>query len=205
LCREFNVLAITDEVYEHFVYDGGQHTRLATLPGMARRTLTLSGAGKTFSCTGWRIGWAIGPTAFHEALGRLRQFTVFSAPTPFQLAIATGLRFPDAYFQELAPGYQARRNYLVRALAECGLKPKSPAGGFFVLTDISSLPFPNGREFCNHLAQDAGVAPIPMDTFYLNQPYGQRIARFTFAVRQELLEAAAKRLATWQSVCGVRQ
>ena len=194
LCREFDVLAITDEVYEHLVYDGGKHVRLATLPGMAERTLTLSGAGKTFSCTGWRIGWAIGPAAFHEALGRLRQFTVFSAPTPFQLGIAAGLRFPDAYFHELAAAYQARRDFLVRVLADCGLKPNKPAGGFFILTDISNLPFADGREFCHDLAQNIGVVPIPMDTFYLNQHFGKQIVRFTFAGRQELLETAAKRL-----------
>jgi N-succinyldiaminopimelate aminotransferase len=194
LCREFDMLAITDEVYEHIVFDGIEHVRLATLPGMAERTLTLSGASKTFSCTGWRIGWAIGTDRFHEALGRLRQFTVFSAPTPFQLGIAAGLLFPDAYYRELADAYQARRDFLVLVLADLGLKPNKPAGGFFILTDISGLPFANGREFCHDLAQNVGVVPIPTDTFYLNQRFGKQIARFTFAARQEMLEAAAKRL-----------
>jgi N-succinyldiaminopimelate aminotransferase len=195
LCREFDVLAITDEVYEHIVFDGTEHVRLATLRGMAERTLTLSGAGKTFSCTGWRIGWAIGPASLHDALARLRQFTVFAAATPFQFGIAAGLRFPESYFQQMASAYQARRDFLVNALAECGLKPNRPSGGFFVLTDISSLPFTGGSEFCNDLARNVGVAPIPMDTFYLNQRYGKRLARFTFGVGQEMLEAAAKRLA----------
>jgi N-succinyldiaminopimelate aminotransferase len=194
LCREFDVLAITDEVYEHIVFDGAEHVRLATLPGMAERTLTLSGAGKTISCTGWRIGWAIGPAPLHDALGRLRQFTVFAAPTSFQFGIAAGLRLPDAYFQQLASEYKTRRDFLVDALAECGLKPNRPGGGFFVLTDISPLPFANGREFCNDLARTVGVVPIPMDTFYLNQHRGERLVRFTFGVRQEMLETAAKRL-----------
>src|SRR5262249_3721671 len=97
LCQEYDVLAVTDEVYEHIVFDGSEHLRLATFPGMWERTLTVSGAGKTFSCTGWRIGWAIGPASLIEALGRLRQFTVFAAATPFQFAIALGLSFPDAY------------------------------------------------------------------------------------------------------------
>jgi aspartate/methionine/tyrosine aminotransferase len=195
LCQEFDVLAITDEVYEHIVYDGSRHVRVATLPGMWDRTLTLGGAGKTFSCTGWRIGWAIGPAPLQEALCRLRQFTVFAAAMPFQFALAAGLRFPESYFHELAAEYQARRDCLVSALADCGLRPNQPAGGFFVLADLSSFPSCNGREFCHLLAREFGVAPIPVDAFYLNQHHGERIARFTFSVRQETLEKAGKRLA----------
>jgi N-succinyldiaminopimelate aminotransferase len=205
MCQEFDVLAITDEVYEHIVFDGAEHARLATLPGMAERTLTLGGAGKTFSCTGWRIGWAIGPAPLHDALSRLRQFTVFAAATPFQFGIAAGLHFPDAYFRQLASEYQARRDFLVNALAQCGLKPTRPAGGFFILTNISSSPFTNGREFCDDLARTVGVAPIPMDTFYLNQHFGERIARFTFGVRQDVLATAAKRLARLQTACWAEQ
>jgi aspartate/methionine/tyrosine aminotransferase len=205
LCQEFDVLAITDEVYEHIVFDGSSHVRLATLPGMGERTLTLSGAGKTFSCTGWRIGWAIGPAPLHLALRRLRQFTVFAAATPFQSAIALGLHFPDAYFRQLAAEYQARRDYLVDALDACGLRPRRPAGAFFILTQISSFPSANGREFCQDLARNFGVAPIPMDTFYFNQHYGQRIARFTFCVRKEILETAARRLAKLQTGCWAKR
>jgi aspartate/methionine/tyrosine aminotransferase len=201
LCQEWDVLAITDEVYEHIVFDGGQHVRLATLPGMWERTLTLSGAGKTFSCTGWRIGWAIGPAPVHEALSRLRQFTVFAAATPFQFALAAGLRFPADYFHRLAADYQLRRDYLLDALAGCGLQPTRPAGGFFILTDISSFPASNGREFCHDLARDCGVTPIPMDSFYLHKQYGEQIARFTFCVRQEMLETVAKRLGKLHSGC----
>jgi N-succinyldiaminopimelate aminotransferase len=198
LCRKYDVLALTDEVYEHMVFDGGKHVRLATLPGMWERTLTISGAGKTFSCTGWRIGWAIGPARMHEALCRLRQFTVFAAATPLQLGIAAGLHLPVDYFHQLAASYQGRRDLMVGVLAACGLRPRGPAGAFFVLTDISSFPFANGREFCNNLAKDFRVAPIPMDTFYLHQHFGERIARFTFCVRQEMLETAKKRLAKLQ-------
>lgn len=195
LCQEWDVLAITDEVYEHIVFDGAQHVRLATLPGMWERTLTISGAGKTFSCTGWRIGWVIGPAPVHEALSRLRQFTVFAAATPFQFALGAGLGFPDAYYQGLASDYQTRRDYLLDALAGCGLKPTRPAGGFFILTDISPFSSVNSREFCHDLTRDCGVTPIPMDSFYLHKQYGEQIARFTFCVRQETLEAVAKRLA----------
>jgi N-succinyldiaminopimelate aminotransferase len=198
LCQEFDALAITDEVYEHVVFDGAEHLRLATLPGMWERTLTLSGAGKTFSCTGWRIGWAIGPASLQEALCRLRQFTVFAAATPLQYAVAAGLGFPDSYFRRLGAEYQARRDYLAHALAACGLPPRRPEGGFFILTDIPSGAV-NGRAFCHDLARNVGVVPIPMDTFYLNQHYGERLARFAFSLRQEKLEAAARHLAKLQT------
>ena len=203
LCQEFDVLAITDEVYEHFVYDGAKHIRLATLPGMWERTLTVGGAGKTFSCTGWRIGWAVGPAPLHDALTRLRQFTVFAAPTPAQFAIAAGLQFPDAYFHELAVDYQARRDYLTRALVACELKPNTPVGSFFILVDISAFASPNGHDFCRELAERFGVAPVPMDTFYLHRHYGERIVRFAYCLRHEILETAARRLAKLRVDCWI--
>src|SRR5262249_20407474 len=143
---------ITDEVYEHIVFDSVRHWRLAALPGMWERTLTLSGAGKTFSCTGWRVGWAIGPAHLHDALARLRQFTVFSSPAPVQWGIAAGLRFPDSYFRQLASEYQARRDFLTAVLAACDLRPFIPRGSFFILTDISQWPAKDGGDFCHHLA-----------------------------------------------------
>jgi N-succinyldiaminopimelate aminotransferase len=202
LCQEFDVLAIADEVYEHVVFDGARHMRLATLPGMWERTLTLGGAGKTFSCTGWRIGWAIGPAPLQEALCRLRQFTVFASATPLQLAVAAGLSLPDAYFRELAAGYQDRRDILFDALAACGLRPNKPAGSFFILTDVSPFRTADGRAFCHDLAKEVGVAPVPTDTFYLNQHFGERIVRFTFCLRRETLDIAARRLARLESLSG---
>jgi N-succinyldiaminopimelate aminotransferase len=172
---------------------------------MWERTLTLGGAGKTFSCTGWRIGWTIGPASFQDALCRLRQFTVFSSATPFQFAVAVGLQFPDPYFRQLAAGYQARRDFLLDALAACGLKTNKPAGSFFILSDISSFGHAGGREFCTDLASNLGVVPVPTDTFYLNQHYGERIVRFTFCLRRETLERAAERLAKLRVTCGARR
>lgn len=201
LCQEHDVLAITDEVYEHIVFDGSKHVRLATLPGMADRTLTLGGAGKTFSCTGWRIGWAIGAAALQEALGRLRQFTVFASATPFQHSVSLGLSFPDAYFRQLAARYEARRDFLFDALAACDLKPSKPAGSFFILTDISSFGFENGRAFCADLARNVGVAAVPLDTFYLHAQRGERIVRFAFSQRRETLERAALRLKQLTVLC----
>jgi N-succinyldiaminopimelate aminotransferase len=201
LCQKFDVLAITDEVYEHIVFEGQKHERLATLPGMWDRTLTLSGAGKTFSCTGWRIGWAIGAAPLHDALFRLRQFTVFAAPTPFQIAVAAGLDLPDHYFERLASDYQTKRDLMVDSLAACGLRPANPAGGFFILADISCLPISSGREFCHYLAKEIGVVPVPTDTFYLRQSFGAHIARFTFCLRRETLETAATRLERLKIAC----
>jgi N-succinyldiaminopimelate aminotransferase len=205
LCQEFDVLAITDEVYEHVVFDGGTHVRLATLPGMRERTLTLGGAGKTFSCTGWRIGWAIGPAPLHEALDRLRQFTVFASPTPFQLAVAAGLGAQDDYFRRLATEYQKRRDFLIHALATCGLRPNRPAGSFFILADITPFWPGDGRALCNDLAKNCGVVPVPLETFYLNQHYGEMIVRFTFCHQRETLELAARRLAKLPITCGAGQ
>ena len=196
LCQEFDALAITDEVYEHIVFDGAKPIRLATLPGMWERTLTLSGAGKTFSCTGWRIGWAIGPAPFHDALVKLRQFTVFCAPTPLQIATAEALAFPDSYFHDVATEYQGRRDLLASALRQAGLEPTRAQGGFFLLVLTGSG---SGREFCYELARDAGVVAVPTDTFYLGGDRANEIIRFSFCRRREFLEEAARRLSKWRS------
>jgi N-succinyldiaminopimelate aminotransferase len=201
LCREHDALAITDEVYEHVVFDRDRHVRLATLPGMRERTLTLGGAGKTFSCAGWRIGWAIGPAALQEALCRLRQHTVFAAATPFQFAVAAGLNFPDSYFRQFADDYQARRDFLFEALAACGLQPARPAGSFFILTDVSAFPFETGRDFCDDLARNLGVVAMPTDTFYLHPEHGERVVRFAFSPRLEMLETAVRRLEKLPLLC----
>jgi N-succinyldiaminopimelate aminotransferase len=205
LCQEFDVLAIADEVYEHIVFDSEKHIRLATLPGMWERTLTLGGAGKTFSCTGWRIGWAIGPAPLQDALCRLRQFTVFAAPTPFQFAVAAGLHFPDSYFRQLAADYQARRDFLLERLAACGLNPIKPQGSFFILADVSSFQTTDGREFCSYLAGQIGVVPVPTDTFYLRPNTKEQIVRFTFCLEREMLEMAAERLAKLPILCAVER
>ena len=194
LCQQWDVMAITDEVYEHIVYEGATHRRLSTLPGMWERTLTLSSAGKTFSFTGWKIGWAIGPAPLQKALRTFHQYNVFSSATPLQYAIATGLRFPDRYFEQLAADYQARRDFLVDVLFECGLQPTQPMGSYFVLADISNFPHANSLEFCRYLVKEIGVASIPPATFYINQEHGQKLIRFCYCKRWETLKAAVERL-----------
>jgi aspartate/methionine/tyrosine aminotransferase len=124
---------------------------------------------------------------------------VFAAPTPLQIGIAAGQRLPDAYYRQLATCYEKRRDVLLGALNESGLRPNRPGGGFFILSDLSGLSYGSGREFCHDLAKDFGVAPIPMDTFYLNQRFGKHLARFTFSVSQEKLEIAAQRLSKFMA------
>jgi N-succinyldiaminopimelate aminotransferase len=196
LCRRFDVLAISDEVYEHIVFDGRNHIRLATLPGMRERTLTLSGASKTFSCTGWRIGWAIGPEPLHAALSNGRQFGVFCAPTPLQLAVARCLDLKSNYFIDLAREFQARRDILLGALERSAFPALQPASGFFALAPFPLGQFRDARDCCYALARDFGVVPIPLDTFYINPNHAEPLIRFTFCHGRETLIEAGKRLSS---------
>jgi N-succinyldiaminopimelate aminotransferase len=168
--------------------------RLATLPGMWERTLTLSSGGKSFSFTGWKTGWAIGPAELQNAIRRIHQFTVFAGTTPMQYAIAAALRLPDSYFRELAAEYQARRDFLMDVLVETGLEAAEPMGSYFILAGIEQFPHPDALEFSRYLVREIGVAVIPPDTFYLHPEYGQKLVRFCFCKKWETLEAAAERL-----------
>jgi N-succinyldiaminopimelate aminotransferase len=194
LCIEFDVLAITDEVYEHIIFPSATHLRLATLPGMRERTLTISSGGKTFSFTGWKIGWAIGPEPLQRALRSVHQFAVFSTNTPFQHAIAHGLELSDAYYQELATEYLERRDYLVESLNQAGLQPSTPEGSYFVLCDVDRFDRGSAFDFCRYLIEEVGVAAIPLESFYLTSEEGGRLVRFCFCKRISTLRAAAQRL-----------
>ena len=194
LCQEWDVMALTDEVYEHIVYDGARHRRLATLPGMAERTLTLSSGGKSFSATGWKIGWAIGPEPFQTAMRRIHQFTVFASTTPMQYGIATALALPAGYYADLAAAYEARRDFLMEALAKTALVPFQPEGAYFILADCSDFPHADAADFCRWLVSEIGVAAIPPATFYLTPGAGDRLVRFTFCKQWETLYAAEDRL-----------
>ncbi|HVZ41050.1 MAG TPA: methionine aminotransferase [Candidatus Kapabacteria bacterium] len=194
LCCEHDVLAITDEVYEHIVFTGNAHHRLATFPDMWERTLTISSGGKSFSLTGWKVGWGIGPAPLTNALRSTHQFAVFAGTTPVQHAIAQALHLPDAYYAGLAADYQARRDFLCDALAAAGLAPRVPEGSYFILANIESTPFATGLEFSRHLVREAGVASIPLDSFYLDPSHGEKYVRFCFCKRWETLEAGAARL-----------
>ncbi len=195
LCIEHNVLAITDEVYEHLVYDEARHLHLASFPGMESRTLAISSIGKTFSLTGWKIGWATGHADLHTALRRVHQYSVFATATPLQYASAHALSMPDEYFAELRREYTERRDFLVHVLDKAQLQPRTPEGSYFILCDIAEYPFDDGAAFCNYLIRDIGVAAIPTETFYQHPEYGRKLVRFAFCKTMETLQAAAERLA----------
>lgn len=201
LCQQYDVLALVDEVYEHIVFDGRSHLTLATLPGMRERTFTVSSLGKSFSATGWKVGWAVAPPDLSLALGRSRQFVSFSGAAPLQEAAADALTWADesGYYAELSALYQAKRDYLVTALAAAGLPPIVARGTYFLMVDISDCGFPDDVAFCRYLTTEVGVAAIPPSAFYHNPADGAGMARFTFCKRDETLQAAAERLAAWRS------
>jgi N-succinyldiaminopimelate aminotransferase len=194
-CRERDVLAVTDEVYEHLTFDGREHVPLSTLPGMAERTLTISSAGKTFSLTGWKIGWATGPRALVSATQTAKQFLTFVSGAPFQPAIAYALGLPDAYFESFRAGLEAKRNRLCAGLEAAGLEVFRPAGTYFVTADIRALGEWDGRAFCLALPERAGVVAVPNVVFYDDEEAGRPLVRFAFCKRDEVIDEAAARLA----------
>lgn len=195
LCIDNDLLAVTDEVYEHLVFDGGVHRPLVSLPGMAERTVTVSSAGKTFSFTGWKIGWACGPQALVSAVRTAKQFLTFVNGAPFQHAVVTGLGLDDAYFEGLRADFEAKRDLLCEGLAEAGMTVYPPQGSYFVTTDIRPLGWDDGVEFCRTLPERCGVAAVPSAAFYAEPDRGRHLVRFTFSKRPEVLEEAISRLA----------
>ena len=198
-CRDRDVLAVTDEVYEHLTFDGREHVPLSTLPGMAGRTLTISSAGKTFSLTGWKIGWATGPRPLVAATQTAKQFLTFVSGAPFQPAIAYGLGLPDAYFESFRAGLEAKRDRLCAGLEAAGLEVFRPAGTYFVTADIRPLGEHDGHAFCLALPERAGVVAVPNVVFYDDEEAGRPLIRFAFCKRDEVIDEAAARLARLQS------
>ncbi len=194
LCQKHDVIAVTDEVYEHIIFDGLPHICMATLPGMAERTVTISSAGKTFSMTGWKVGWAIASPELSQAIIRIHQFIIYSGAAPLQEGVATALQAPASYYADLTAMYQSNRDFLVEALKKAGLNPIVPRGTYFIMADISQLGFPDDVAFCKYLTTEVGVAAIPPSAFYHNPAEGATLARFAFCKSQEVLEQAAERL-----------
>jgi N-succinyldiaminopimelate aminotransferase len=193
LAIERDVIVVTDEVYEHMAYDV-QHIPLATLPGMADRTLTISSAGKTFSFTGWKVGWAVGPADLVTAVRTAKQFLTFVSGAPFQPAIALGLGLPDAYYDGLRNSLRAKRDRLCAGLREVGFDVFEPAGTYFVTADVRPLGYTDGVEFCRDLPQRCGVVAIPHQVFYDDLEAGKPLVRFAFCKRDEVLDDAVERL-----------
>lgn len=196
LCQEFGAYAVTDEVYEHLVFDdaGSEHVPLATLPGMRERTLRISSAGKTFSCTGWKVGWASGPAALVSAVLRVKQFLTFVNAGPFQPAVAVALGLPDEYFTGFTAGLQARRDQLRAGLADAGFGVLEAEGTYFITTDIRPLGGVDGIDFCLALPERSGVVAIPSQVFYDDKDAGRHLIRFAFCKRPEVIAEAATRL-----------
>ncbi len=194
-CRERGVLAITDEVYEHLVFDGRPHVPLSTLPGMAERTLTISSSGKTFSFTGWKIGWVTGPRPLVSAVQTAKQFLTYVSGAPFQPAIAHALGLEDAYFESFRAELQAKRDRLCAGLAAAGFDVFPPAGTYFVTADIRPLGEEDGRAFCLALPERAGVVAVPTVVFYDDEEVGRPLVRFAFCKRDAVIDEAVARLA----------
>ena len=193
LCQKHDVIAITDEIYEHIRYAGGHHV-LATWPGMRERTVTISGLSKTFSCTGWRLGYAIAPFELSSPIRKVHDFLTVGAPAPLQAAGAVGMAFDAEYYNRLALDYRARRDLLCGALAEAGFTFTVPEGAYYVLAGFSALSDDDDTTFARWLAAEGGVATVPGSSFYHKRALGRGLVRFAFCKRAETLEAAADRL-----------
>jgi N-succinyldiaminopimelate aminotransferase len=196
LCQEHDVYAVTDEVYEHLVFTDASaaHVPLATLPGMRERTLRISSGGKTFSCTGWKIGWATGPAALVSATMRVKQFLTFVNGSPLQPAIAVALGLPDSYFEGFRAGLQSRRDRLVGGLTDAGFTVLPSEGTYFVTADITPLGGTDGVDFCRALPTRCGVVAVPTQVFYDHQAAGRHLIRFAFCKREPVIDEAATRL-----------
>jgi len=194
LCLEFDVLAITDEIYEHILYDGTEHISMASLDGMRERTVTINGMSKTYSVTGWRVGWAIAPEKITNAIRKVHDFLTVGAPAPLQEAGAAALSMPAEYYSKLAEGYRLRRDHLLPALTGAGFRCFRPRGAYYVMTDISGFGFKDDVSFAQHLVQNIGVAVVPGSSFYRDPKDGARQVRFAFCKKPETLDEAVRRL-----------
>ena len=194
LACEHDLLVVSDEVYEHMVFDG-EHVPIGSLPGMRERTVTISSAAKTFSFTGWKIGWVTATPELVTAVRTVKQFLTYVTGGPFQYAVAEALAMPDAYYASIAADLRVKRDLLCPGLAEAGFEVYQPAGTFFVTTDIRGLGEKDGMEFCRELPRRARVVAIPSSVFYDDQEAGRTQVRFAFCKKEEVLREALARLA----------
>ncbi|MFF4347413.1 pyridoxal phosphate-dependent aminotransferase [Streptomyces sp. NPDC001530] len=198
LAVERDLLVVTDEVYEHLVFDEAEHLPLATLPGMRERTVTIGSAGKTFSFTGWKVGWVTAPPALVTAVRSAKQFLTYVSSGPFQYAVAEALALPDTYFEAFRADMLTKRDVLAAGLTEAGFEVFRPQGTYFITTDIRPLGESDGFAFCRALPERAGVVAIPNAVFYDHREAGAPFVRFAFCKQTEVLREAAKRLkAAW--------
>jgi len=200
LCIKHDVLAITDEIYEHIIYDGLPHISLATLPGMAERTVTISGLSKTFSVTGWRLGYCIAPEAITTGIRKVHDFLTVGAPHPLQMAGAAALVLPEAYYAKLTTDYTRRRSILLKYLRDAGFLFTEPRGAYYVMTDVTPFGASDDVEFVRRLVTEFGVAGVPGSSFYSPKSLGNTKVRFMWAKKDETLHAAGERLMKLRSL-----
>src|SRR5947208_11027750 len=194
LCRKWDAIAISDEIYEHIIYDGQLHVPIATIEGMADRTVTINGLSKTYSVTGWRVGWTISPPSLTGAIRKVHDFLTVGAAAPLQEADAVALAIPDDYYRRLAADYQRRRDVLLDILERRHFTVYKPLGAYYIMTDISKFGFRDDVEFARYLVKDIGVAAVPGSSFYKNSANGRTKLRFCFCKRDETLLEADRRL-----------
>ena len=194
LCRKWDATAISDEIYEHITYDGHRHIPIATIDGMADRTVTINSLSKTYSVTGWRVGWTISPPSLTGAIRKVHDFLTVGAPAPLQEAGAVALGLADRYYRDLAAHYQRRRDMLLDILERHHFKCYKPFGAYYIMTDISSFEFTDDVEFARYLVKSVGVATVPGSSFYKDAAKGRTKLRFCFCKRDETLLEADQRL-----------
>ena len=194
LCQEFDCLIITDEIYEHIVFDGHRHVTPMTLPGLRERCVVINSLSKTFSVTGWRVGWVIAPPEMTSSIRKVHDFLTVGAAAPLQQAGVTALQLPDSYFQHLAQEYQDKRNVTITMLENVGFRVYPATGAYYLMCDITPLGFRNDVEFARYLVEEIGVAVVPGSSFFRNPVDGAHLVRFCFAKRPETLAAAAEKM-----------
>ena len=193
-CRKWDAIAISDEIYEHIIYDGRPHIPIATIEGMADRTVTINGLSKTYSVTGWRVGWTISPPSLTGAIRKVHDFLTVGAAAPLQAAGVVALGLPEQYYRDLAAQYQRRRDVVLDILERHRFTCYKPYGAYYIMTDISRFGFDDDVEFARYLVKDVGVAAVPGSSFYKNAAKGRTKLRFCFCKRDETLAAADRRL-----------
>lgn len=194
LCRHWGAIAVTDEIYDHILYDGAVHVPMAALDGMAERTVTINSVSKTFSVTGWRVGWTIGPPDITSAIRKVHDFLTVGAAAPLQAAAAAALSLPASYYTELAAHYAVRRSRLLGILNDAGFTCYAPRGAYYIMTDIEAFGFEDDVTFAKYLVTDVGVAAVPGSSFYKTPDAGRQKVRFCFCKKEETMAAAEKRL-----------
>lgn len=204
LCQKWDVLAFTDEIYEHILYDGARHIAIASLPGMAERTVTINGLSKTYSVTGWRVGTIIAGAEITAAIRKVHDFLTVGAPAPLQRAGVAAMQLPQRYYDDLAENYALKRNTMLSILEESGIPYFKPQGAYYVFCDIGDYGFATDTDFSRFLVETIGVAVVPGSSFFSRPERAYRYVRFCFSKKQETLDAAKTRLVTLKDQCTVR-